>query len=208
MRNADQNSTYSLQIIHNNHPSRQAVERYIATRYRAAFHANLSEFMPAFMAVYDQSQQLHAACGFRIANQGPLFLEQYLSQPAEAAILSCCGITVQREKLVEFGQLASFSPGMSPLHFWMMAQYLVDAGYEWAIFTATDPLYAMMTRLGLNMTILSAASPDVIPDAAQTWGTYYHHQPRVSVGNLAEGLQQLSQRFSRLSNRRVVSGES
>lgn len=207
MTKAGKASTYTLQIIHNNHPSRREVEHYIATRYHAAFHANLSEFMPAFMAIYDQSRQLHAACGFRIADQGPLFLEQYLSQPAETTIQSRCGVTVPRQKLVEFGQLASFSPGLSPLHFLLMAQHLVDAGYEWAIFTATDPLYAMMTRLGLKMTILSSANPDVIPDAAQTWGTYYHHQPRVSVGNLAEGMQQLSRRFARLSSRRAVSGE-
>lgn len=197
MRTNDPVSHFELLAIDKQHPRRQEVEHYIATRYADAFNAQITEFMPTFMAIVDQHQQLLSVCGYRVASEGPLFLEQYLHQPADILMTAHCRKPIIRHQLVEFGQLASFSPGMSPLHFMLMARYLADNGFEWCIFTATDPLYAMMCRLGLELTVLSDANPDCIPDAEATWGTYYHHRPRISAGNLAAGLNKLSERFAR-----------
>lgn len=193
------NTYTNLLIIDKQHPYRQDVEQYVSTRYKDAFNAKIIEFMPTFMAIYDDQQVLHSVCGFRVASQESLFLEQYLSQPADALMAIAFDQKIDRSKLIEFGQLASFSHGMSPLHFMLMTQKLVDSGFEWCIFTATDPLYVMMCRLGLQLHVLSDANPNVIPDAESTWGTYYHHQPRVSVVNLPLGLKQLTARFSRLT---------
>jgi len=57
---------------------------------------------------------------------------------------------IQRSNLIEFGHLASFTKGTSPTHFYLMAEMLVSMGFEWCIFTATDPLHALMTRMGLE----------------------------------------------------------
>ena len=72
-------------------------------------------------------------------------MQQQFSQP------------IQRANLIEFGQLASFSKGISPLHFLFIAKHLIEQGFEWCIFTATDPLYAMMVHLGSAPTVLSNA---------------------------------------------------
>ncbi|MGF1885943.1 thermostable hemolysin [Photobacterium profundum] len=199
MNTNDLNTHTNLLIIDKQHAYRQDVEQYVSTRYNDAFNAKIIEFMPTFMAIYDDRQVLLSVCGFRVANQEPLFLEQYLSQPADELMTTAFDQKIDRSKLIEFGQLASFSHGMSPLHFMLMTQKLVDSGFEWCIFTATDPLYVMMCRLGLQLHVLSDANPDVIPDAESTWGTYYHHQPRVSVVNLPLGLKQLTARFSRMN---------
>jgi phosphoglycolate phosphatase-like HAD superfamily hydrolase len=97
--------------------------------------------------------------------------------------------------VIEFGQLASFAHGNSPIHFFLMAEKLVEQGYEWCIFTATDPLHALMKRLGLTPTVIAEASAERVPEAEKIWGTYYQHKPRVLAGNLVEGYQHLSALF-------------
>lgn len=92
---------------------------------------------------------------------------------------------------MEFGHLASFAKGMSALHFYLIAEMLVNLGFEWCIFTATDPLHAMMARLGLEPHIIAQADQNKVPDAESTWGSYYEHQPRVLAGNLQKGLERL-----------------
>lgn len=182
-----------LHIVDKNHIDKSHVESYIQARYEKAFNAHVDEFMPMFVAIYNQQQQLLSACGYRVASDEALFLEQYLDKPADDMMSNEFGQIIERHKLIEFGQLASFSHGMSPMHFMLMAEHLVALGYEWCIFTATDPLYAMMCRLGLQPTILANANSASVTDAQYKWGTYYHHQPKVSAGNIKQGLEQLLQ---------------
>lgn len=192
----NQNNSNNLTLVHidKDHPFREKTESYVASRYASAFHARINTFMPDFLALVDNQNHLLSVCGFQSAAAGPLFLEQYLDLPADLLMSERLGLPVSRYELIEFGQLAAFSKGMSSLHFTLIARYLVNLGYHWCIFTATGPLQAMMRRLGLTPHILADASADRIPDAEKTWGTYYCHQPRISGGNLAAGLQTLIQR--------------
>ena len=191
----------TLKVIDQLHPLRSEVEHYIASRYTIAFNANITEFMPTFLGVYSSQGDLLSVCGYRVASQEPLFLEQYLPNPAEKVMENQFLQPINRSNLIEFGQLASFSKGISPMHFLLMAQHLSEQGFEWCIFTATDPLYAMMVRLGLQPSILSTADESKIPNAQETWGTYYHTAPRVSAGNLKLGLAQLISRYERITER-------
>lgn len=189
-------NNYTLAVIDANHPLRAHVESYIYSRYSIAFNAHIHEFMPMFVAILDENNAILSACGYREADSAPLFLEQYLHAPADQLMSDTFEQPISRNKLIEFGQLASFSKGMSPLHFMLMAEHLVNAGYEWCIFTATDPLHAMMTRLRLHPVILTPANADYVQDGEEVWGNYYHHNPKVSAGNLKQGLAQLTSRFT------------
>lgn len=186
---------FKLEIIDRFHPRRGDIESYIAQRYSLAFDAHLNTFMPTFMALLEGGE-IRSLCGFRVASDESLFLEQYLDVPADSILSQVFERTIDRRELIEFGQLASFSKGFSTLHFLLMTQKLVESGYEWCIFTATDPLYAMMSRLGLETTILAEADPSRIPDATYTWGNYYQHQPRIVAGNLKHGLAHLESLFA------------
>ncbi len=196
--------SFTLEIIDRLHAKRSEVEDYITQRYSLAFDAHLNSFMPTFMALMEGGD-IRSLCGFRVASDEPLFLEQYLDQSADALLTDIFSLPIERCKLIEFGQLASFSKGFSPFHFLLMTRKLVENGYEWCIFTATDPLYAMMVRLGLNPTILADANPDKVPNAAYTWGNYYQHQPRIVAGNLRQGLAHLEVIFAAKTNR--IAGE-
>lgn len=190
----------NLQVVNRTHPLRNKVEQYVASRYKLAFDAQITEFMPTFLCVYS-NEELLSVCGYRVASQEPLFLEQYLSEKAEEMMTEQFSQIIKRTNIIEFGQLASFSKGISPLHFLLIAKHLVEEGFEWCIFTATDPLYAMMVHLGLTPTVLSQAAESDISEAQSTWGTYYHNAPRVSAGNLKVGLSQLINRYEKIIQR-------
>ncbi|MHA2938042.1 thermostable hemolysin [Vibrio sp. RC27] len=180
----------TLDIIHPTHPLRKRVIEHVSRRYQDAFFAELKQFMPAYLTLMDNNN-IVSVCGIRIAEDEPLYLEQYLDDDADKVISSMLDCEVSRSSLVEFGHLASFANGMSSLHFYLMAKTLVEFGFEWCIFTATDPLHAMMVRLGLEPQVIVHADQQKIPNAHSTWGSYYEHQPRVLAGNLRKGLERL-----------------
>ena len=167
-----------------------AVIEHLSLRYQQAFLADLKVFMPAYLALLHNGE-IVSVCGFRIAADEPLFLEQYLDAPAQQLVSGLFDQPIQRSNLVEFGHLASFAKGMSPLHFYLIAEFLVGSGYEWCIFTATDPLYALMSRLGLEPRLITCAEANKVVDADTVWGTYYQHQPKVFAGSLSKGLEKL-----------------
>jgi hypothetical protein len=179
-----------LDVIDGHHPLWGQAVSQIQERYKQAFEARLSAFMPAYTALL-QSDQIVSLCGYRNAGAEMLFLEQYLDRPAETILSDTFSTCVHREHLVEFGQLGSFTTGISYFHFLKMTEMLAGQGLEWCIFTATDPLYALMKRLGLNPVVIAEADPAKIPDASSTWGTYYQYQPRIFAGNLQQGLELL-----------------
>ena len=179
-----------LDIVYPSHPLWVAVIEHVSLRYQQAFWADLKVFMPAYLALLSNGEII-SVCGFRIASEEPLFLEQYLDAPAQQLVSGLFEQPIQRSNLVEFGHLASFAKGMSPLHFYLIAHFLVENGYEWCIFTATDPLYALMSRLGLEPRLITRAEAEKVVDADAVWGTYYQHQPKVFAGNLTKGLGKL-----------------
>ena len=149
--------------------------------------------MPAFMVLTVENEMI-ASCGFRVAEDEPLFLEQYLDTDADVLVSQTFNTKIKRSQLIEFGQLSSFTRSTSPLHFLLMVETLVSLGYKWCIFTAIGPLHALMKRLGLYPTLIAEANPNNIPNVEHTWGTYYKHQPRIMAGNLQQGLTLLQAR--------------
>lgn len=179
-------------LVGEHHPLRENVEHYVRERYALAFDATLLVFMPTFACIFDGDGALLSVCGFRAADSGTLFLEQYLDSPAETVLSQQFGTVIPRGAVIEFGQLASFSRGVSLTLFAHLSQYLVSCGYQWGIFTATGPLQALMHRFGLQPVTLQRADACRVENAASLWGRYYSFLPHVSAGNLVGGATQLS----------------
>ncbi|MDW6094632.1 thermostable hemolysin [Vibrio rhizosphaerae] len=189
MQAALRDSSMTLEMIGETHPMRYQIERYVAERYSYAFDANIEQFMPLFLALL-HGEEIQSICGYRSASEAPLFLEQYLDCTAEKAVSEAFAQTIERSTLIEFGQLASFSKGVSPFHFYLIAQRLVEMGYQWCICTVTDPLYALMKRLGLNPVVVAQADAQRVNNAEQ-WGRYYQLRPRIVAGDLQQSLAHL-----------------
>jgi hypothetical protein len=164
-------------------PRRAEAEAFIAAVFLQRYEAELQAFAPNLLLL-ESGGRIRAAAGWRCAGEGPLFLENYLDGPVEAAIGQVAGHPVPRARIVEVGNLASDQPGGSIDIILAMAARLDGLGYEWVVFTATRTLIGIFRRLGLPPLALASADPDRLGAEAGRWGSYYASQPVVVAGRI------------------------
>lgn len=171
---------------------RTALERFIARRYRQVHGARIRHFMPELFGLYDTHNALTAAFGLRHAASAPLFLETYLDAPVEAVIAQQTARPIDREQVVEIGNLAGASPGALRLLIPRLCAQLQHGGCRWAVFTGSARLCNGFARLGLPLQVLTAADIDRLPPSARSdWGRYYDESPSVMVGDVASSFSRL-----------------
>ena len=168
------------------------VEQFIADRFAFYYQAEINHFLPYLLSTRNNGK-FTAAMGFQPASVSPLFLEQYLSSTIEAEISSITGKPIQRDKVVELGNLTSVHRGTSQILFVLIVAILHKAGFEWAVFTATKQVQSLLSRLDLSTTKICEANPVLLRNGAQTWGSYYDDRPNVIFGNLADAISLLKQ---------------
>lgn len=168
---------------------RAEIERFIATVYRRHFDAQLDQFMPILVS-RGSDGAARSAAGYRSAVE-PLFLERYLPEPIERILSRATGQPVAREHIVEVGQFASQCAAEGRRLMIALARHLVDAGFRWAVITATAELRALLRHRGVSSMPLGPARRRCLGDGGQSWGSYYRHAPRVLAGDLALSLAQL-----------------
>jgi Thermostable hemolysin len=169
-------------------PRRQETENFIRTVFARHYRADVSAFAPNLLLL-EQNERTIAATGWRAASDESLFLERYLDQPIEQAMAKLAGQPVARERIVEVGNLAAEKPGSSLHIILALAQHLDRLGYEWVVFTATQELIGIFSRLGLPLLALAPADPARLGDEAGHWGTYYDTRPIVVAGRIRVGLE-------------------
>ena len=130
-----------------------------------------------------------ARAGWRGADAKPLFLENYLDAPIETILRTQTGQDLARERIVEVGNLASEKPGGSLQVILNLARHLDESGYEWVVFTATQELIGIFTKLGLPLLALAKADPARLGSAADDWGSYYDATPVVVAGRIRIALE-------------------
>lgn len=164
-------------------PGRGACERFVQDVFARRYEARVSRFAPELFAL-EQAGRLRAVAGWRGAQDGPLFLERYLDLPAEDLISRLAGAAVPRRRIAEVGNLAATLPGSGVRLMLDLAHELDRRGYEWVIFTATQELIGLLTKLGLPPLALATADPARLGDAAREWGRYYDTRPVVVAGRV------------------------
>ena len=174
-----------LEPVRRTHPLRAAFEDFIAARYRRAYGARVTHFLPHLLGVRDGLARWQAAAGYAAADSQGLFLEQYLATPIEQALAAALGRPVSRASIVEVGNLAAVSAGMARALIPGLARHLHRLGYRWVAFTATRALRNSFNRLGLKPLPLAAADPACLADGGANWGSYYHQDPLVMVGKIS-----------------------
>ena len=85
---------------------------------------------------------------------------------------------MRREQIFEVTSLASRAPHIVGSFLRKIVACGEAAGFEWAFFTATAPLKALLERIGLPLVPLAVADRARVahPD---DWGTYYELAPSV-----------------------------
>jgi len=172
---------------------RGEVEEFIMECFASAYGARLNSFMPRLFRLATRRSEVVAAFGIRSAREGKLFLETYLDAPIERAIEDKTGIKLQRENVVEVGNLAAIYPGAVRWMIVALTVKLYEEGFEWVVFTGTVALRNAFDKLGLLPVVIGPAKPERL-DAGESsrWGAYYDTRPMVMAGNIRYGLNAMS----------------
>ena len=178
-----------LEPVHLLHPGRSACEGFIAARFMRAHGARIGHFSPHLLGVRDALGRWRAASGYTPADGHPLFLEQYLDAPVEEVLARHRGRAIDRDGIVEVGNLAASSIGMARTLIPLLARHLERLGYEWVVFTATRELRNTFARLGLHPVALAPADPSRLVERDVDWGRYYDNDPVVMAGRISHGVQ-------------------
>lgn len=172
-------------------PQRAVFEAYVSQRFRQVHGANIHHFMPQLFGLSDHLGALCAVAGVRLASSGPLFLERYLDAPIETLIDLAAQRPVEgpveRQGVVEVGNLAASDTGSARLSIIAITWLLAMDGLEWVAFTGNVGLVNSFHRLGLRPLTLCAADPERLGEDRHHWGSYYQSQPAVHVGNIRAG---------------------
>lgn len=173
------------------HEARPAVERLVTSVFRDEYGASLRDFPAQMFAVFDRSEAPQCAAVLR--DRGAGFLsEKYLNRDLDRDLSDAAGAVVQRDDIIELGLLAAPRPGALLCMLHGFAQYGLDTGHGWVVYTATDRLRHLARRVGVDLIELGAADPSRLADPA-AWGTYYENDPRVCAVRSRDARDRLTQ---------------
>lgn len=171
-------------------PRRAEVELFISNVFARHYDARVSAFAPNLLLL-EQQGQIVAATGWRSAKTEALFLERYLDSPIEQTMAQLADQRVERDRIVEVGNLAAEKSGGSLHVILALASHLDHLGYEWVVFTATQELVGIFSRLGLPLLALAKADPARLGAEAGAWGTYYDSAPIIVAGRIRLAIDRL-----------------
>lgn len=172
---------------------RDEAEAFIRRAFLRHHQAIVRSFAPDLLLL-EERMRVFAAAGWRGAGDGQLFLERYLDEPIERVLGGLTGLVLPRERFVEVGHLVADRPGASVQVILSLPRHLSAAGYEWVVFTATEQLVRIFTRLGLPLLALARADPARLGDEARDWGRYYETKPVVVAGRIRNALERIGGR--------------
>ena len=171
---------------------RREAEQFVTKRFQSEYGATVEYFLGRHILSYDE-RELKSVVGYHVADESPLYLEQYLSAPVEHVIASRRDVndSIDRFSVVEVGNLASTSPGSFRRLILSLCRYFYEGSLSWVVFTSTPQLLNTFKKLGLELVFLGDAHEGDLESGVEQWGSYYEHKPTVVAGNIGYGLQQL-----------------
>ena len=173
---------------------RGAVEDFIRGVYRERYGADVQQFAPVLVSLRDEDGALVAAAGYRGADLGPLFLENYLDAPVERLLATASRPGPERARIGEVGHLAAGRAGEGRRLILLLGPHLAAQGLQWVVSTLTEELRHLFARLGIAPIALGVADPEVLGAEAARWGSYYDHRPLVLAGRIEPALEMLARR--------------
>jgi hypothetical protein len=179
----------SLALVSQRSSERLSAEQAITRKFERAYGAHLTHFLPNLLRL-NVADELGAVAGIRTARKDSLFLEQYLDRPVEQAVAARFMTPVDRDQVVEVGNLAAIVPGHAYTLFAVLATVLSHAGYRWVACTATPQVAAMLERLNFSAQTICRADPALLDGGPDDWGTYYSSRPRVMAGDVQLAAEQ------------------
>jgi hypothetical protein len=156
---------------------RPAAERLIIEVYARRYGARIAALPDTLVAMVGKDGVVHCAAGLIFAAEG-FFSEVYLNAPIETLLSPLRRTPARRDKIFEVTSLASQAPHLVCSFLRKIIACGEAAGFDWAFFTATAPLAALLERLDLRLVPLGDANSVRVANP-EIWGSYYTHAPRV-----------------------------
>jgi hypothetical protein len=128
------------------HPRRHDAEDFVRDVFFNAYRARLDAFYPLLVGIGYPDGGYAAVAGVRPAGGEALFSEHYLDEPVEKIL------NVERNKIVEIGNLAPASAGQARWLICTLTAFLTGAGFTHVVFTAVPRLQNAFRRMGLPLT--------------------------------------------------------
>lgn len=191
----------SFSIINKNAANRADIEHYIAAKFFKDHKAHISSFMP-YLLTMSCANTFSGSVGIRPAKDHLLFIEKYIERTIEQTISEMNSSKVNREGIVEIGNLVATQIGASQLIFILLTASLYHARFQWVAFTATQQVEHILKKLNFNCYTLCKADPKKIGADLAQWGTYYDSNPHVIAINIADALEKIQQ--SNLANSALI----
>ena len=181
----------SLGFADENSPNRRLLESFVARKFAASYSAQLQQFLPYLLSL-QLTHKTGAIVGIRPAREGRLFVEQYFAPPVEQAISRLFRTPVDRQQIVEVGNLAAAVPGSANLLFGALASILERAGFRWVVCTVTPQVGSLLASMQFPARVIGRALPTAVGKSATDWGNYYASKPRVIVGDVRMATSRLA----------------
>lgn len=162
------------------------IRQFIANTFQHHYGATIESYCDRLVGVCSPQGSMLAAAGYNLAEDGPLFLEQYLNVPLEEHLQQQLGLDIARSEIAEVGNLAALQAGGTRMLIDLMTQQLHQEGRRWVAFTATKSLINSFHRMGLSPVILAPALPERVKNQG-AWGSYYLQNPQVAIGDIQLG---------------------
>ena len=185
-----------IEVVHRDDPERGVLQSFIAAQYARMYGARLEHFADHLVGLRHPAGGWAGALGYTLPGPDRLFIEQYLDRPVEDTIASNIGASIERDEIVEVGNLAAVSTGAARRLIVCMTGLLHELDRTWVVFTSTRALLNSFVRLGISTIVLARANPARLPDGGEGWGTYYATDPRVMTANIPLGFAHLSGRYA------------
>jgi len=176
---------------------RLEAEQFVQDVFWRLHEARVTHFMPLLMDLRSDAGELLGVLGLREATDERLFLESYLKHPVEEVLSGVLSEPVQRNHIVEVGNLAVASSGGGRWLITALTAFLHAMDRGWVVFTCGPALRNSFRRLGIQLHDLGAAEPGRLSKAESArWGRYYDQSPRVMASQVAQAYQVLSLLFN------------
>ena len=173
-------------------PQRPAAEAFIRERFQDTYAADVCVFHPYLLGVTRGDHNITSVIGFRPASCGQFFLESYLDGSAEQLLADATGETVQRNQVVEVGNLASADT--ESFRFLIIGLItLLERLPEtrWMVCTVGEKLIRLLQRTRFFPIVINQASAERLSPEDGKWGSYYRHARSVVAGNVSYGMLEL-----------------
>ena len=162
-------------LVTEEHDDYSALCEFTNNQFERRFSSRLELFHPLILS-YWSNNEIQAVVGFRAARDFPLFLEQYLDEPAEVVL------DIDRQLIVEIGGFAALNRVAALPLMRQAAGSLQQLGFTTAVCTANRPIRSCLTKLGIEFIDIGIANPELVAESSASWGSYYKSAPKVIAG--------------------------